>query len=571
MDTCSPRGTATLRSVASPTRRQVVQFSSVSVGALVASRLLREQLPSPPVYVEGTTLESTIVPARSPGYRLLSTGPAQPVALRTELARAGDRRAVLRAGLAAVVQLTDLHVTDVQNPLRFEYLDRRCATGHRPQELLGTHGATALVRRVNSLRGGPFTGRPIDAVMTTGDNTDNQGGLELEWLLALLAGGRVHPSSGDPDVFEGVAGCGLEEYWQPESPLADRYKGHGFPVVPGLLAAATAPFTSPGLDVPWLLTMGNHDAAALGTIELQPEISAWYAGDRKVLSASCEEALLLATRLSARSPANHPDLGEVGRQLEAIARRGHTRAVAADPRRAPFTGPEYVEALRDPRFTGAGPVGHGYGEDDDGSHLYYTHWLSRTVLAVSLDTTNQAGGADGSLGSEQLQWLEQQLSAHQDAYVVVFSHHPSDRMTNLAPDPRDPHEPRHPGDEVLALLHAHPQVIAWVNGHCHRNRITPRRHLDPRRSFWEINTASHVDAPQQARVIEVAANSDGTLSLFTTMIDADAPASAPYDDLTPAGLASLYRELAFNDLTPVDRRGSHEDGNAELLLVDPLA
>ncbi len=563
----------TLRYVGILTRRQVVQYSSISVGALVASRFLRGQLPSPPLRVEGTTLESTIVPVPTARYRQLTTGPPQPIALRTELAPARAGRASHRTGLAAVVQLTDLHVTDVQNPLRFEYLDRRCRTGHRPQELLGTHGAAALVRRVNSLRGGPFTGRPIDAVMTTGDNTDNQCGLELEWLLTILAGGIVHPSSGDPDAFEGVAGCGLEEYWQPESTMSDRYKARGFPVVPGLLAAATAPFASPGLDVPWLLTMGNHDGAALGTLGHESATAAWCAGDRKVFSDTSEEGLVLAARLRARTPGEHPDLGAggVGRLMEAIAARGQARAVSADPRRAPFTGQEYVAALRSPRFTGAGPVGHGYAGDDDGSHLYYTHWLSQDVLAVSLDTTNQAGGADGSIGSAQLHWLEQQLTACQGAYVVVFSHHPSDAMTNLVPDPRDLLEERHSGDELVAALHRHPHVLAWVNGHCHRNRITPRRHAEPRRSFWEINTASHIDAPQQARVVEVASNGDGTLSLFTTMIDADSPARALHTDLAPVGLASLYRELAFNDPSFLDRRGSQADGNTELLLVDPLA
>jgi len=55
------------------------------------------------------------------------------------------------------------------------------------------------------------------------------------------------------------------------------------------------------------------------------------------------------------------------------------------------------------------------------------------------------------------------------------------------------------------------------------------------------------------------------------MIDADSPARAARTDLTPVGLASLYRELAYNDLTFTDRRGSRADGNAELLLVDPLA
>jgi len=37
------------------------------------------------------------------------------------------------------------------------------------------------------------------------------------------------------------------------------------------------------------------------------------------------------------------------------------------------------------------------------------------------------------------------LKSHHDAYVVVFSHHPSYRMANVAPDPRDPGEHRHDG------------------------------------------------------------------------------------------------------------------------------
>jgi hypothetical protein len=80
-----------------------------------------------------------------------------------------------------------------------------------------------------------------------------------------------------------------------------------------------------------------------------------------------------------------------------------------------------------------------------------------------------------------------------------------------------------------------------------------------------------VDAPQQGRVIEVASNGDKSLSLFTTMFDADSPAGAPYTDLSPVGLASLYRELAYNDAAFIDRRGSYVDGNAELVLRDPLA
>ena len=200
------------------------------------SRLLREQLPSPPLRVEGTTLESTdrsgLPTAR---YRQLTTGPPQPIALRTELAPAGDEpRRPAGPGWPAVVQLTDLHVTDVQNPLRFEYLDRRCRTGHRPQELLGTHGAAALVRRVNSLRGGSLH-RPADR---RGDDDGRQHRQPERYPSSSgcspsSRAGVVHPDSGGRDVFDGVAGSDLYEYWQPESPRRPTAtRSEGFPAPP---------------------------------------------------------------------------------------------------------------------------------------------------------------------------------------------------------------------------------------------------------------------------------------------------------------------------------------------------
>ena len=71
------------------------------------------------------------------------------------------------------------------------------------------------------------------------------------------------------------------------------------------------------------------------------------------------------------------------------------------------------------------------------------------------------------------------------------------------------------------------------------------------RGFWQINTASHIDWPEQSREIEVMDNRDGTLSLFGTLLDSDAPAAAPAPAPPPRSptpqLASLARTLAFND------------------------
>jgi len=54
----------------------------------------------------------------------------------------------------------------------------------------------------------------------------------------------------------------------------------------------------------------------------------------------------------------------------------------------------------------------------------------------------------------------------------------------------------------------------------------------------------------------VVTNADGTLSLFTTMIDSDAPARSSYDDLSVESMASMYRELAHNDPARANRSGA---------------
>lgn len=41
-------------------------------------------------------------------------------------------------------------------------------------------------------------------------------------------------------------------------------------------------------------------------------------------------------------------------------------------------------------------------------------------------------------------------------------------------------------------------------------------------------------------------NKDGTLSVFTTLIESAAPHATDFTDLSQTGLAALYRELSYN-------------------------
>ncbi len=96
-----------------------------------------------------------------------------------------------------------------------------------------------------------------------------------------------------------------------------------------------------------------------------------------------------------------------------------------------------------------------------------------------------------------------------------------------------------------------------------------------------VLAAAEADWPQQARLLGLFDNHDGTLSLFNTEIDhagnATAPASGSASGFGVDQLASLGRTLAYNDPDSGARRctpqpcgeGAASDRNVELLATDP--
>ncbi|MER7080229.1 TIGR03767 family metallophosphoesterase [Saccharopolyspora kobensis] len=526
-------------------------------------------------YSAGTTLQAVAQPEAGEGYRRLTAGPGWPQVVRTDLVVGRTDRVDRRVPVVAFTQFTDLHVVDAQSPARFEYVHPLAGGAHRPQEMLTSLGAAHLVRRVNSLPGAPVTGRPIDFMITTGDSTDNHELAELDWYFGVLNGGRVTPNTGDRTAYEGVQDSGDPLYWHPDGGVSDRFRELGYPVLPGLLGDALQPFDSPGLRMPWYAVFGNHDNSVVGTVpdELIPGLVDWYTGSRKIIGRDEREKREIVALMEGRSQQRTASV--------MTTRTGLIRTVTPDERRRPFNTEDFIQAHRDPANTGPGPVGHGFGEDHD--EPYYTFPIAPGVTGISLDSTNTAGFAEGSLGLAQFRWLEKTLTAGSSVYYdglgrkqrqsvtdelfILFSHHTSGTMTALLPDFRRPGEIRKSGASVVRLLKRFPNVLAWVNGHTHRNTITPHHADDPACGFWEINTASHVDFPQLARIIELVDNEDGTLSLFTTLIEADSPYQADYDDRSPDALASLYRELAFNNPhTDLAQLGGLGDRNTELLV-----
>jgi metallophosphoesterase (TIGR03767 family) len=529
------------------------------------------------------------------GYHRLALAPGEPHLVRRDLGGAQPGRF---RRLTCFIQLSDLHVTDAQSPARVEFLDRfgdadsayASVLGrigvYRPQETLSAQVVEAMVRSISRVEHGPITGAAPEFAFSTGDATDNCQSNELAAYIGLLDGGEaVSTDSGQPGRFDGV---GTPEhfdprYWHPDGgpdgAEIDLPRGiHGFPLVPGLLDAAMVPFVSAGLPLPWYAVYGNHDALFGGTLYPHDVLAGVAVGGLKPvqLSDDAEPLALLSDNQVAPSPSLWGLLSAA------------TRPVRADERRRPVTTDDWIAR----HLRGASnPSGHGLAFAPPGRCYYGLD--AGVVRFLVLDTVNTAGGWQGSIDGEQFRWLEEELMIGSrdftdaagrqvrhvatDRLFVLVSHHPLETLIN---DYVEVPTTRHLEGEVRELLGRFPNVVCWVNGHTHANAIQPIRHAGgPLASgFWQVTTASHIDWPQQSRVVEIALDVvSGDVVIGTTMIDhlgmVD-PRSGATDEVQT--LAGWSRELSANawqgrlDGQPIGR-GTPLDRNTLLVVPAPFA
>lgn len=537
-----------------------------------------------------TTLERTLRPGEVAGtgtkgrYRRLCFGPGEARLVRPGTdARFAQSR--LRRSLLVLVHVTDLQLADVASPGRFEFFEQlRGRPGdltpfvpaQRPQEALCLHAVDTMARTLGRVGSSPDTGAAIGLAVCTGDNIDNAQLNELTWFMTLLAGGELVPSAGGPS-YEGVqaADWPSDLYWHPD-PGPDRFKRDwGFPDYPGLLSRAAAPFNAGGAGLPWLSCFGNHDGLAIG----------------EAVPTEAYRRLLTGAEKPISLPPNLDPLPRVSELFSHPERflTGPTRRVTPSPDRRAVSRRDFVAAhLR----AGGSPAGHGYDAANLAAGTAYAAYDGvEAVRLILLDTTNLDGASDGSIGARQLAWLEERLievhshhlspegtdctTGHKDRLVVLASHHGLVSLTNCreSTDGLEEDRPRLGAAEVRALIHRFPNVVLWINGHRHVNEVALRTPADGSAGgFWEVSTAALADWPCQARLVELVVNSDGTLSILSTMLDHLADAD-PRRDEGIAQLAAIHRELAAN--IPGAGAGSvlegHlEDRNVELVLPAPF-
>jgi hypothetical protein len=480
---------------------------------------------------------------------------------------------------------------------------------------------------------------PMDLAVLTGDHSDNQQHNEAVWVRQLIEGGtQVTPNSGiksdyaecrpenraellaretageipDEPTYMGVQdyddlGFKAPDYYDPDEPFGDDYGT--FPTWPGLMdRAQSLSFTPVGLrrngaSVPTYVANGNHDGLVQGNEDAVGPIESIATGCFKVAQSTATLPI-----------GPNPDPNQLFSPAIGFAVRPDG------------PGRHFLDRVQLKRVYSSGNQadGHGFGYVDPAelaasgfSATYWARNLKPGIRFISIDTVSEGGvvqeSADGNIDGPQFRWLERELdrAKAQGKLVIAFAHHPIRSLTADPPDEAAQHcsgtydangqynnpnqyghdanpgcdldprssSPIHQGDDLRALFDSHPNVLAYVSGHTHENKVLAcgsENGCPAGGNWWEINTSAIADWPEQSRLIELMDNDDGTLSIFGTLTNTAARLAVPASGAPAAGfgndeLASISRAVTMNDpqLGDGTAEGAAKDQNVELLVDDP--
>jgi metallophosphoesterase (TIGR03768 family) len=490
-----------------------------------------------------TTLQKTVVPGSQPpglirldeiskykayGYGQWTTGGPLLSVKRTDLmGSAYDGAAVTsKTKLLNFFTLSDIHITDKESPNQLIYLQRLhktlpvSASLYSGVMLYTTHVLDAAVQTINALH----KKKPFDFGISLGDACNNTQKNELRWYIDVLDGKVITPSSG------AHLGTGSIDYQKP--------------------------YKAAGLDktIPWYQALGNHDHFWIGSVPVDE-------GLRKDLRKSFLSDEVFATGDILKNPTliNNRDyyMGVLdgstsyGNIINAgpIAEFKSPPKVAADPDRRSLLRTEWMKEF----FTTAStPSGHGFNLADAEKGFACYSFVPKATLplkVIVLDDTQREDDSSpdvhghGFLDQARWDWLKKELAAGDAAgqLMIIAAHVPID-VEVTAPrsemgwwtDPQN--AVSLPG--LLEELQSHPNLILWISGHRHLNTVKAFQSPDPahapEKGFWQVETSSLRDFPQQFRTFELYLNSDKTLSIVTTDVD---PA---VEEGTPAAKSRSY-------------------------------
>ena len=470
------------------------------------------------------------------GYGVWHYGPGMPHEKRLDLmpqayaAASADHAARLLNFFA----ITDIHISDKESPCQAIYYGYKggISSAYSPVMLYTTHVLDAAVQTVNALH----RTNPFDFGISLGDTCNDTQYNELRWYIDVLDGKNINPDSGVKD--DPVPG--------PHNDYQDAYK-------------------AVGLDktIPWYQALGNHDHFFIGSVPVNDYLRQAYVGDEIVRLGTFQQLFYDPDGVNKRDYS----MGAVdGRKVYGDVYGAGTsmdfptpvKVLAADKNRRSLTRTEWIAEFFN---SSSSPAGHGFPREaiETGFACYTFEPKSDVPLRVLvLDDTQREddvfiqGYGHGSLDTERYEWLVDQLDKGQaDGKLMIIAAHipigvrPAGALDGWWANACVTEQ------ELFAKLHSYPNLILWVAGHRHVNTVAAFQSPDPARpelGFWQVETSSLRDFPQQFRMFEIVRNSDDTVSILATDVD---PAVA---DGTPAATSRTYavaaQQLFQNTLDP---------------------
>lgn len=471
------------------------------------------------------------------GYGVWTDGPGLASEKRNDLMTAGytyPASAPLKQ-LLRFFAITDIHITDKESPSQAIYMEVLMGmetSTYSPTMLYSTQVLDAAIQTVNALH----KQDRIDFGISLGDTCNSTQYNELRWYINVIDGKVITPSSG------AHAGADSIDYQKP--------------------------FKAAGLnpEIPWYQTIGNHDHFWLGSIPLDTG----DLGDLRSTYTS-SEVIAMGNTLANSSkiydttpPLYYMGVIDGSTSTGAIIKAGKVGdpgfttppTVVPDPDRRSLTRAEWVGEFFK---TSTSPVGHGFNLVPPGREkgfACYSFTPKPYIKVIVLDNT-QRGDDDstkihghGFLDLARWKWLKAELAAGDAGgqLMIIASHipigvQPKNTFMEWFDNSDNPSSIQNAVDlpGLLAELHSHPNLLMWIAGHRHVNVVKAFASDDlsrPERGFWQVETSSFRDFPQQLRTFDIKLNSDYSVSIVTTNVD---PA---VKDGTPAATARKYAVAA---------------------------
>lgn len=446
--------------------------------------------------------------------------------------------------------ITDIHITDKETPAQAIFFGYKGGTSSAYSGIMlyTTHVLDAAVQTINAIH----KKNKFDFGISLGDTCNSTQYNELRWYIDVLDGKNINPDSGAKD--DPVPG--------PYNDYQDEYKAAGL-----------------DKEIPWYQAMGNHDHFWMGFMSPNDYIRQALKGD---IILNLGDVFVDPRGLDSRgfylgSIDGRTPYGDIIGAGPVNEFNTPPKVLAADPNRRSLKRNEWINEFFE---TSSNPKGHGFSQANvkSGFACYTFEPNSKMpIKVIVLDDTQSNddpndpealgygkgsyGYGHGSLDKERYDWLISELDKGQaeGKLMIIAAHEPIGVEKNPSMMAWIPSLET----KLLAKLHTYPNLILWVAGHRHVNVVTPMASPDadhPELGFWEIETSSLRDFPQQFRTFEIIRNSDNTISIIT--IDVDPAVKDGSMAATSRSYAVAAQELFTNQVMPLLPTGSY---NAELV------